>query len=82
MIIMMIISIIILYIKFNQIIMTLYNLLLSLNLESRTLDKIIHGSIFDDSNRMDIIDELINISNENVFGIGFMGNLSSHNIYY
>lgn len=70
----------IVYVRFNDIVTKLYQCLLSNNIDSRTLYKIIQGSIFDDSNRSYIIEKSIETIRENFFGIGFMGDLSTHNI--
>lgn len=70
----------IVFVNFEQIIISFYQWLRSVNIESRTLLKIIQGSIFDDSNRKNIIDSSIATIKENIFGIGFMGDLSTHNI--
>ncbi len=70
----------IVFTNFESIATGIYQWLLSHNIDSRTLLKIIQGSLFDDSNRIHIIEDAMNIVKDNVFGIGFMGNLSTHNI--
>ena len=69
-----------LLVNFEKIILRLYRWLQSLNIDSRTLFKMIQGSMLDDSNRLNIIKESIETIKDNIFGIGFMGDLSTHNI--
>lgn len=66
--------------NFDQLATKLYDWLLLRGIESRTLLKIIQGSLLDDSNRGEIIKASMDTIAENWFGIGFMGDLSAHNI--
>lgn len=68
------------FINYQSIVETLYSFLLSKNIDSRTLFKIISGKLFDDSNRLLIIENILTIIQKNPLGIGFMGDLSCHNI--
>ncbi len=58
----------------------LYSWLLEHNIESRTLHKLLIGEFFDDSDRRSIINEAMFVISQKPFGIGFMGDLRTHNI--
>lgn len=71
---------ILIFVNYVDIAEFLYNWLLDHNIESRTLYKLLIGDFFDDSDRRLIINEALYIIKRSPFGIGFMGDLTTHNI--
>lgn len=65
----------------KEIVQWLYSYFQSINIESRTLYYLLMGEISAKSNRDIIGVEILNkIKDNSIFGIGFLGDISSHNI--
>lgn len=79
-IILLVVFFIFISINFDEVIGGLYSLLSRYHIESRTLKKIILGTFWDDSNRSLIAQDIFEIISRNFGGIGFLGDLRSHNI--
>jgi len=81
-ILLFIMFIVVISLFFNKILVTLYNIFESYGINSRTIRALLTNNIFQLSDRDVMIRNSMSLLRDNyILGIGFLGNLSSHNIF-